>query len=169
MTNSVVILLGANLGDKFSTMANAVEELKNSVGEISKISSIYETDAWGKEDQPSYLNQVVEVQTGISADDLIHITQDIENKLGRVRKEKWGARIIDIDILFYNHDIIELENLKVPHPWLQERRFTLEPLTEILPNYLHPVLNLSIRDLLLQCDDPLEVKKLVKETNHPTY
>ncbi|AZQ62077.1 2-amino-4-hydroxy-6-hydroxymethyldihydropteridine diphosphokinase [Flammeovirga pectinis] len=165
MTNQIVLLLGANLGDKLATLNNAVREIHDSVGEIVKSSKIYETAAWGKEDQPSYYNQVVVCKSNLSSKDLILLTQEIENKLGRVRKEKWGARIIDIDILFYSNEIISTDNLNVPHPWLHKRRFTLEPLTEILPNFIHPILNQSCSDLLLQCDDPLPVKKLMVEAS----
>ncbi|OHX65495.1 2-amino-4-hydroxy-6-hydroxymethyldihydropteridine diphosphokinase [Flammeovirga pacifica] len=160
--SSVIILLGANLGNKLLTLNKAVELIIKYIGDIDLISDIYETAAWGKENQPSYYNQTIKVSTNISPQELILITQQIENELGRIRKEKWGARIIDVDILFYDNDIIETENLIVPHPYIQDRRFTLEPLTEIIPKYIHPVLNLSISELLLQCKDPLSVKRLQK-------
>ncbi|ANQ48489.1 2-amino-4-hydroxy-6-hydroxymethyldihydropteridine diphosphokinase [Flammeovirga sp. MY04] len=160
--SSIILLLGANLGNKLDTLSNAVNFIQDEIGDVKLVSHIYETAAWGKEDQPSYYNQTLCVESDISPEELILITQKIENKLGRVRKEKWGARIIDIDILFYNDIIIDQPNLKVPHPFIQERRFTLEPLTEIIPEFIHPVLNLSISQLLLQCNDPLPVKKLQK-------
>lgn len=158
----VVLLLGANLGDKIATLRNAIEEIKKNIGEISLISHLYETAAWGVEDQPTYYNQVIVCSTNHSSETLLKNTQSIENRLGRVRKEKWGARIIDIDILFIENEIIDTETLKVPHPFIQERRFTLEPLVEILPNFIHPILKKTNKDLLLHCKDPLKVEKLLR-------
>lgn len=156
----VVLLLGANLGDKVTTLHDAVKEINENVGKVTSLSYFYETAAWGKENQPSYYNQVLTCSTRLFGEELLSKTQFIENKLGRIRKEKWGARIIDIDILFIEDEVINTDTLKVPHPFIQERRFTLEPLTEILPNFVHPVLNQTLSDLLLQCKDPLTVKKL---------
>ncbi|MBD0402113.1 2-amino-4-hydroxy-6-hydroxymethyldihydropteridine diphosphokinase [Flammeovirga sp. EKP202] len=158
---NIVLLLGANLGNKEETLRQAVMEINNDIGEVLSLSHFYETAAWGKEDQPSYYNQVLVCKTTMSPQDLLNTTQNIEHKLGRVRKEKWGARIIDVDILFIESEVVSDENLKVPHPFIQERRFTLEPLTEILPNFVHPVLNQSLSDILLRCKDPLTVKKLL--------
>ncbi|KXX69021.1 2-amino-4-hydroxy-6-hydroxymethyldihydropteridine diphosphokinase [Flammeovirga sp. SJP92] len=157
---NIVLLLGANLGDKEETLRNAVIEINEGVGEVVSISHFYETAAWGKEDQPSYYNQVLVCKSSLDPQNLLKTTQNIEQKLGRVRKEKWGARIIDVDILFIEREKISEENLKVPHPFIQERRFTLEPLKEILPHFVHPVLNQTLSDLLLNCKDPLPVKKL---------
>ena len=156
---NVVLLLGGNLGDRFQNIINAVNAIKEFVGSIQKKSSLYETAAWGITDQPHFLNQVVVVQTILSAQQVIEKILFIEKQLGRERLVKMGPRIIDIDILFYDDTIIEKENLIIPHPRLQERKFVLEPLNELIPNYIHPILNKSVKVLLQECTDTLNVKK----------
>ncbi len=156
---NVVLLLGGNLGDRFQNISNAVNAIKEFVGSIQKKSSLYETAAWGITDQPHFLNQVVVVHTILSAQQVLEKILFIEKQLGRERLVKMGPRIIDIDILFYDDTIIEEENLIIPHPRLQERKFVLEPLNELIPNYIHPILNKSVKVLLQECTDTLNVKK----------
>lgn len=156
---NVVLLLGGNLGDRFQNIINAVNAIKEFIGSIQKKSSLYETAAWGITDQPHFLNQVVVVHTILSAQQVIEKILFIEKQLGRERLVKMGPRIIDIDILFYDDTIIEEENLIIPHPRLQERKFVLEPLNELIPNYIHPILNKSVKVLLQECTDTLNVKK----------
>ena len=156
---TIVLLLGGNLGDRFQNIINAVNAIKEFVGSIQKKSSLYETAAWGITDQPHFLNQVVVVHTILSAQQVIKKILFIEKQLGRERLVKMGPRIIDIDILFYDDKIIEEENLIIPHPRLQERKFVLEPLNELIPNYIHPILKKSVKVLLQECTDTLNVKK----------
>ena len=120
---------------------------------------MYETAAWGKTNQPSFLNQALELDTSLTAAQLIRCLLKTEKMMGRVRVEKYGPRIIDIDILLFNNEIHNNHLLKLPHPEMQNRRFALLPLAEIAPDVMHPVLNKSIVELLNECPDLLEVKK----------
>lgn len=157
--NNIYILLGANLGNPRAQLQKAKELLNSRLGTIVNASSLYKSEAWGVEDQPVFLNQVLLIQSYHNPMDTLHICQTIENELGRKRKEKWGARLIDIDILYFNNEIIDNKELTIPHPYIQERRFTLQPLCEIADSYKHPKLNLSNKELLLNCSDILEVVK----------
>ena len=143
----VYLLLGSNLGNRKGIIDKAVELLSQKVGVIILKSKDYETAPWGVTDQPDFLNLVISIQTRLEPLQILEITQSIENQLGRVRKEKWGARLIDIDILFYGNEIIDEPNLKIPHPLLQERDFALSPLAEIAPNFVHPVLGETVLKL----------------------
>ena len=152
-------MIGGNLGDRMQNLETARQLIDEHCGTITNTSSIYETEAWGINDQPAFLNQVVELETKYNAKQLIRRILKTEKHMGRVRKEKYGPRIIDIDILLFNSEILDLSNLKVPHPELQNRRFALLPLAEIAPDLIHPVLNKSIVQLLKECNDELDVKK----------
>jgi len=156
----VFLLLGSNLGDRKEYLQKAIDLITTKLGTVAQVSSIYETEAWGKTDEPNYLNQVVEVNTTLSARQVLENILQIETRMGRVREEKWGSRIIDIDILFYGQDIINEPGLIVPHPELHNRRFTLEPLNEIAPDLQHPILKKSIFQLKSELKDNLIVKKL---------
>ncbi|RZF61307.1 2-amino-4-hydroxy-6-hydroxymethyldihydropteridine diphosphokinase [Sphingobacterium corticibacterium] len=155
--NKVFLLLGANLGNPATQLAKALEKIESQVGKIEVCSSLYESEAWGVTDQPTFLNQVALVSTSLPPLDILDTIQTIENNLGRVRLSKWGARVIDIDILYFNHDCIQHERLVVPHPYLPDRRFVLVPLSEIAPSFTHPKLGLTTIDLLTQCEDSLDV------------
>jgi 2-amino-4-hydroxy-6-hydroxymethyldihydropteridine diphosphokinase len=157
---NVFLLLGSNLGDRTAYLQQAIAAIENEVAPVTKTSSVYETQSWGKTNQPDYLNQVVLLQTDLSAQTILQKIWNIEWAIGRVREEKWGPRIIDIDILFYGDEIIDEPQLKVPHPELHTRRFTLEPLTEIAPDMVHPVLDKTILQLKDELKDSLIVKKL---------
>jgi 2-amino-4-hydroxy-6-hydroxymethyldihydropteridine diphosphokinase len=159
-SHTVVILLGSNLGDRKHLLKEAAEQLSLHVGGIIKYSSYYETKAWGNEDQPDFLNQVLVCETRHKPIDVLKSCLSVEKNLGRDRKEKWGSRTIDIDILYFEQEIIATPELKIPHPFLHERRFTLVPLCEVLPDFIHPVFNFSTKQLLEQCRDLLEVSKL---------
>jgi len=160
MIDGVFLLLGSNLGDKKYNLATAREHIKAAIGEIITSSSIYETAAWGKTNQPAFLNQVIQVKTSVTPEQLLQKINHIESEMGRIRVEKWGERLIDIDILYYNHEVVQTEKLHIPHPGIPERRFTLMPLTEIAPDFIHPVLQKSNVSLLQLCEDSLEVKPL---------
>jgi len=123
-------------------------------------SSLYESAAWGKTDQPDFLNQTLLLQTGLTAQNLMRTILDIEEKMGRKRIQQYGPRTIDIDILFFNEEIIDEPSLVIPHPQIQNRRFTLVPMDELAPGLIHPVLHKSIHQLLQECTDPLDVKKI---------
>lgn len=160
MMEGIFLLLGSNLGDKKTVLEHARVRIAENIGPIIQCSSIYETAAWGKTDQPSFFNQVIEVATELPAHDILQRINAIEQALGRIRKEKWGARIIDIDILYYKNQIIESDHLTIPHPGIPERRFTLVPLAEIAPDYVHPVLKKTNLQLLQDCKDELKVREI---------
>jgi len=158
--NFAYILLGTNLGDKISALQQVINSIQNSGITIQQKSSIYLTSPWGNTNQPSFYNMVIRIETGLLAIQLLDVLLEIEKNMGRERTQKWGERIIDLDILFYNNDIIVLDNLKVPHPALHERMFTLVPLCEIAPNHKHPVFNLNCEKLLKNCTDKGTVSKV---------
>jgi 2-amino-4-hydroxy-6-hydroxymethyldihydropteridine diphosphokinase len=157
---TVFLLLGTNLGDRQLFLQQAIAHIREEVAPIINASSIYETQSWGKTDEPDYLNQVIMLQTKLPAKDILQKILGIELQMGRKREVKWGSRSIDIDILFYGDEVIDEPGLIVPHPQLHNRRFTLEPLAEIAPEFVHPVLNKNILVLKNELKDSLIVKKL---------
>ncbi|KOY87381.1 2-amino-4-hydroxy-6-hydroxymethyldihydropteridine pyrophosphokinase [bacterium 336/3] len=152
------ILLGSNLGNREAQLNIATQAISK-LGSIVKHSSVYETAAWGLENQADFLNQVLVLETELMASLLLENLLHIEKEMGRERLQKWSSRIIDLDILYFDNQVIDIENLKIPHPYLQQRRFTLLPLCEISPDFLHPVLQKTNRELLETCPDTLEVRK----------
>lgn len=155
------LLLGGNMGDRKSVFAEARAILENTVGKIAVQSALYETEPWGFDSEDLFWNQVLEISTDLSPDEVLQQTQQAELRLGRIRKaNQYDSRIIDIDILFYGDRIINQANLIVPHPRIQERKFTLIPLGEIAPDLIHPVFQKNIRQLLNECTDPLKVVKV---------
>jgi 2-amino-4-hydroxy-6-hydroxymethyldihydropteridine diphosphokinase len=153
------LLIGGNLGDRKENLLTAISLISEQCGSLTKSSSVYETEAWGITDQPSFLNQALEISTSLNARQLMRKILKIEKEMGRVRKEKLGPRIIDIDILLFENEIHDLRFLNIPHPELQNRRFVLVPLAEIDPTLQHPVLKKTIAELLEECPDNLEVRK----------
>ena len=158
--NTAYLLIGGNLGNRKENFLKAISFINEECGTLTRSSSIYETDAWGNTDQPSFLNQVLSIETPLNAKQLMRKILKIEKIMGRVRKEKMGPRVIDIDILFFENEIHDLRFLKIPHPEIQNRRFVLVPLAEIDSGLQHPVLKKSIAQLLEECPDNLEVKKI---------
>lgn len=158
--NKVLLLLGGNVGNVTETFLNCKTKIKLQIGEIKQESSIYESAAWGVELQQNFLNQVIECGTFLSPEEILENCLSIEIEFGRTRLQKWHARTLDLDILYFNDEIIELENLKVPHPYIQERKFTLVPLVEKWASLLHPRFLKSQITLLEECKDNLWVNKL---------
>ncbi|HTA61264.1 MAG TPA: 2-amino-4-hydroxy-6-hydroxymethyldihydropteridine diphosphokinase [Bacteroidia bacterium] len=160
--NEVYLCLGGNLGNCLVTFEQVCTLIEQTVGKVKKQSSLYQSQAWGMEGAPDFLNQVIMVETKISEEELLIFLLEIEKKLGRERTETtmYQSRLIDIDVLFFNKKIIKTKTLEIPHPRLYLRKFVLEPLNEIAPNFIHPVLNKSISELLKLCPDTGQVKKL---------
>ena len=158
--NKAYLLTGSNLGDREANLTTAKTLINEHCGMVTRFSSVYETAPWGKSDQPAFLNQALEINTALNAKQLIRHILKAENMMGRLRKDKYDPRIIDIDILLFNTEEYRYPFLKIPHPELQNRRFALVPLAELAPEIIHPVYNRSIRTLLKSCPDKLDVKKI---------
>lgn len=158
--NDLLIGLGSNEGNRLANLALAHRLLSRTVGLVQKESPIYETEPWGGVDQEDYYNQVLWVKTTLPLEEVFRKCQIFELKMGRQRGEKWGPRIIDIDVLYYNDVQLDTEKLTVPHPKMTTRRFVLQPLSDIAPNYVHPCLQQTTLELLATCTDPLSVHAL---------
>lgn len=152
------LLTGSNMGDRLQQLSAVVDLINKKAGRIIKTSSVYETEAWGITDQPSFYNQALQVETELQPEELLSTLLSIEEEMGRIRKEKFGPRIIDIDILLLDDLVIHTPTLKVPHPFLQERNFALQPLAEIAPHLVHPVLITTIENLKQLSTDTLNCK-----------
>lgn len=146
--NNVVLSLGSNVGDRQSNLSAAINRISKIPAMLLKKSSVYQTAPWGNADQPDFYNQVVEIETAFEALPLMEKLLSIEASMGRKRNEKWEPRIIDIDILFFNEEILKTDKLTIPHKLLHERKFVLEPLYDILPDKNHPELQRNISSLL---------------------
>lgn len=157
--NKTYLLLGSNMGNSKAILARTVVQIQKRIGKVIRQSSLYSTAAWGNTKQPDFLNQVIIVSTKLTAGQTMEVILGIEEKMGRIRTVKNAPRIIDIDILFFNKEIINRAKLVVPHPQIQNRRFVLVPLNELSPNLKHPVLNKTVHQLLINCPDHLNVKK----------
>jgi 2-amino-4-hydroxy-6-hydroxymethyldihydropteridine diphosphokinase len=163
--SSCFICLGTNQGNRNSNLEQAIKLIARHIGQIKNLSSIYETEPWGFESQEWFLNQVAQVETDINPEMLLNHFLDIEKALGRQRSEgqQFASRIIDLDILFIDNQIIQRSELIVPHPRFHQRRFVLTPLAQIAPEFIHPILNKTILQLLDECEDVSEVRKVEKE------
>jgi len=153
----VFISLGTNLGNRMENLKKAINKVELQLGELVKSSSVYETRPWGNANQPDFLNQVILIHGGQPAEYCLHALSSIEQQMGRTREEKWGARIIDLDLLYVDDQIIHTETVTLPHPGIPHRRFVLVPLVEIAPGFIHPQLKKSQRQLLQECTDRLDV------------
>lgn len=154
MKNQCYIALGSNVGDKLKNIKSALEEIKNNPDcELVNISSIYETGPYGYTEQGNFLNAAAEISTNLDLIPLLRFLNSVEEKLGRLKTIKWGPRVIDIDILFFNNIIYNDNVITVPHKGIPERDFVLVPLSEIAPDLVHPVLNRKISDI---CRDDIQ-------------
>lgn len=153
------LLLGGNLGDRLLNLKLATEAISANCGEVTNSSSIYETLAWGVTEQPNFLNQVIEIDSKLEPYELLAQINRIEKDLGRKRHQRWHERTIDIDILYYGNQCFDSEILIIPHKELHNRKFTLVPLVEIAPNFIHPILEKTNLKLLQHCADELDVWK----------
>lgn len=151
------LILGSNLGDRIGQLSRAKKLIIEQVGSIENESSLYETQPWGMEDQPWFINQVISISSPLEPPELLYSVKKIEKETGRLPGEKWHARHIDIDILLWDGNVIEEENLSIPHSLLHTRNFTLIPLMEIASNIVHPVLGKTIEELYLESRDTGEV------------
>jgi 2-amino-4-hydroxy-6-hydroxymethyldihydropteridine diphosphokinase len=158
--NVSYLCLGGNIGNRENALEQALDLINKKAGRVTARSAIYETEAWGVTGQQPYLNACVCIATGLDAQKLLQILLFIEKELGRQRSSaaSYEPRTIDIDILFFNDMVTESDQLIIPHPRLHLRKFVLVPLSEIAPNYLHPVLNKTIFNLLNECPDRSQVK-----------
>ncbi len=157
--NKAFLLTGGNMGDREKNLARAKELIHRDCGMVVRQSSLYETAAWGNTEQPAFLNQALEIKTNLTARQLLRKILKIEKLMGRVRNQKYGPRLIDIDILLFNDEIHHYKLLTLPHPEMQNRRFALLPLSEIAPGIEHPVLKKTMATLTRECTDELPVKK----------
>jgi len=153
------LLLGSNIGDRAAHLEQAQRTLAATAGAVVAASAFYETAAWGVEDQPAFLNQVLAVRTFLAAPALLAACLATEQQAGRERIRRWAARTLDVDILLYGDVVIDTPTLSVPHPALPGRRFALTPLAELAPQLVHPQLRQTISELLAACPDPLAVVK----------
>lgn len=158
---SAYLLLGSNLGDRKLLLINALSLIEQKAGAIFAKSSFYETEAWGKTDQPDFVNMAVGIKTDLPGLKLLRVLLNIEQELGRVRLEKWSERLIDIDLILYGNEIIDFgDELQVPHPQMQNRKFVLAPLAEIAPEVVHPILKKTVSEILAILTDSLSVSKI---------
>jgi 2-amino-4-hydroxy-6-hydroxymethyldihydropteridine diphosphokinase len=158
--NVAYLLIGGNLGNRSANLQNALHQIEKNCGKILDLSAIYETAAWGLTNQPSFYNQALIIETNLTPNALMEELLSIETNMGRIRSLKLGPRIIDLDILLIDQLILDTELLTLPHPSMVQRRFALLPLAEIAPNLVHPILQKTIQELLMDCKDTLDVQKL---------
>ena len=157
---NVFLGLGSNVGNRGPNLHAAVGLIEKNIGKIAKKSHVYETQPWGEPNQDPFYNQVIMVNTTYDPREILDRISRIERELGRERKEKWGPRVIDIDILFYGKRLVRDKGLEIPHPELHKRAFVLVPMMEIAGEYVHPVLDKQIDELYMDCEDESDVVML---------
>lgn len=155
--NEVYLQLGSNIGERLDNLNQSIKIITERIGNVLEKSSVYESTPWGVENQRNFLNQVIFVKSNFDPYTILDLVLQIEKDMGRIRIEKWGERIIDIDILFIDDLIIESENLCIPHEFIARRKFVLQPMFEIAAGFIHPKLNKTISQLLEECIDDEKV------------
>ncbi|HFI0533131.1 TPA: 2-amino-4-hydroxy-6-hydroxymethyldihydropteridine diphosphokinase [Streptococcus suis] len=161
MKHLAYLSIGGNMGNRQAYLQAALDKLASHPGcQLGLVSNIYETPAWGKTDQADFLNLACQVYTDLSAQDFLSVCQNIEQELDRVRIEKWGQRTIDLDIIFWDEENIQEENLIVPHPYAHERAFVLLPLADIAADYRHPSIGQRVEELVINLGDTSDIKKI---------
>ena len=155
--HKVYLHLGSNQGDRLQMLNDSLGQIGEKIGKIQLKSSVYETEPWGLKDQANFLNMAIEVKTKLTVEEVFNISKEIEQTLGSPKQVKWGPRSIDIDILYFDNEIIDTEKLKLPHPQLYNRNFVLIPMMEIAGDYIDPIKNVSIDELYDVCTDTCEV------------
>jgi 2-amino-4-hydroxy-6-hydroxymethyldihydropteridine diphosphokinase len=156
--------IGSNIGNSHHNCLDAVKRIGLIPGcDLKRLSNLFLTEPIGVEGQDWYINGVAEIETGILPHDLLKYLLGIESDMGRVRKEKWESRVIDLDILIYGEEVINDENLKVPHPFMHERRFVMSPISELAPDLIHPVIGKTMTELLKEIPEAEQEIKLIKE------
>lgn len=153
----LVLIIGGNLGERELLLSQAINLLIENFGGIELKSKVYETAPWGGKSKGAYLNQVLVFSTDLEPEEVLKKTQKIENLLGREREVKWGDRTMDIDILYYGDMVVDYPEIRIPHPFISQRRFVLEPLAEVLPDFIHPLLKMTNAELLHDCRDESQV------------
>ncbi len=161
----IILALGGNVGNVSETFDMAEKKIKDTIGKITLQSSLYKTEPWGNKKQDDFLNEVIIAETSLTPAEVLKNIINIEKELGRQRKkeDQYAPRTIDIDILFYNKKIIDTNDLIVPHPKLHLRNFVLAPLSEVAPEFVHPLLNKKIKDLFVNSSDSSVVEKLMRK------
>ncbi|MFT4535523.1 MAG: 2-amino-4-hydroxy-6-hydroxymethyldihydropteridine diphosphokinase [Saprospiraceae bacterium] len=152
--------LGSNQGDRKVQLARAIQMIEESIGPVLGSSAMYETDAWGNNDQNDFINIALEVEHYMTPNQLLKTVNKIEDQIGRVRLEKWGPRLIDIDIIFIEDIIVDTEKLTIPHKLMHKRNFVLYPMVEIAPDFFHPVFNEMLSTILEDCEDETKVRRI---------
>jgi 2-amino-4-hydroxy-6-hydroxymethyldihydropteridine diphosphokinase len=148
----VFLGIGSNLGERGGFLARGVEEIKSIPdSKIVWVSPVYETEPYGRKDQPPFLNAALQLDTALPPDELFSHLKAIERKVGRTGGERWGPRELDIDILIYDGLVFDRDGLKVPHPDMEQRNFVLVPLKDIAPDLVHPVTGLTVTEMARQC------------------
>ena len=162
MIGEIYILLGSNIGNRQEYLKRAINLIEQENIRLINLSSVYETKAWGITDQPAFLNMIAEIHTHYEPSRLLQILQRVEKLIGKKKEIKWGPRNIDIDILYFRNIQHSTKELTIPHPEIQNRRFTLVPMNELNEGFIHPKLLRTQKELLQECTDMSEVNRLTK-------
>ena len=163
MVHTAYIGIGSNLGTPDKNCEEAIEKISTNGGiKIVSKSLLYQTTPVGHIKQDWFVNSVIKIDTQLSPKELLSALLDIESEMGRIRREKWGPRVIDLDLLFYDNLILNQEGITLPHPEIQKRKFVLVPLNEIEENLIHPIQKKTVKTLLYELSDDAEVQKLPK-------
>ena len=155
---NIFLGLGSNQGDRELNLKNSIKLLNSKAGKVLNTSRIYESEPWGVKNQNYFLNQVIEIETHIDPIDLLNICKNIEYDMGRNPEIRWGKRVIDIDILYYQSRVINQKKLIIPHKLMHERKFVMIPLNDLNENHLHPILKITNKEILNNCIDSCKVK-----------